>query len=199
MKPVVIYPRGFLGYDIGLPVQRSSTDVTKLMSMMRYNKASISRDRTVISNSDIEKLHDQLTQGDRSSRSFEFREKVLKAAMIAFGTNSFYDWCTLQKDSPYLTDMHRRFLNDTFMFIYKGERTMNVRVWNQVIAVREAQTEDNRVDYLYREFFKMDESALFRRPFTMTNAISSWTSQPGGIEDLLATLRILFGDTKHLH
>ena len=199
MKPVVIYPRGFLGYDIGLPVQRSSTDVTKLMSMMRYNKASISRDRTVISNSDIEKLHDQLTQGDRSSRSFEFREKVLKAAMIAFGTNSFYDWCMLQKDSPYLTDMHRRFLNDTFMFIYKGERTMNVRVWNQVIAVREAQTEDNRVDYLYREFFKMDESALFRRPFTMTNAISSWTSQPGVIEDLLSTLRILFGDTKHLH
>lgn len=197
MKQVVVYPRGFLGYDIGLPVQKQSTDITRVMADIRYNKVNVSRDRTVISNEEIEKLFKQHRLGDRSMVSMAFREKILLAAGTAFGTRSFFDWCKLQQDSPYFTDMHRRFLNDTFKFIATGERSMNTSTWNQIIAVRPETPEDRKTTYLYQDFFKIHLGALMARPAFINQTVVSWVSQPGGFEDMLATLNILFGKTPH--
>lgn len=197
MKQVVVYPRGFLGYDIGLPVQKQATDLTRVMADIRYNKVNVSRDRTVISNEEIEKLFKQHRLGDRSIASMGFREKVLVAALAAFGTASFFDWCKLQQDSPYFTDMHRRFLNDTFKFIATGERSMNTNTWNQIIAVRPETAEDRKTAYLYQDFFKIHLGALVARPAFINQTVVSWVSQPGGFEDMLATLNILFGKTPH--
>lgn len=197
MKQVVVYPRGFLGYDIGLPVQKQSTDITRVMADIRYNKVNVSRDRAVISNEEIEKLFKQHRLGDRSMASMAFREKILLAAGTAFGTTSFFDWCKLQQDSPYFTDMHRRFLNDTFKFIATGERSMNTSTWNQIIAVRPETPEDRKTTYLYQDFFKIHLGALMARPAFINQTVVSWVSQPGGFEDMLATLNILFGKTPH--
>lgn len=197
MKQVVVYPRGFLGYDIGLPVQKQSTDITRVMADIRYNKVNVSRDRTVISNEEIEKLFKQHRLGDRSMASMAFREKILLAAGTAFGITSFFDWCKLQQDSPYFTDMHRRFLNDTFKFIATGERSMNTSTWNQIIAVRPETPEDRKTTYLYQDFFKIHLGALMARPAFINQTVVSWVSQPGGFEDMLATLNILFGKTPH--
>lgn len=197
MKQVVVYPRGFLGYDIGLPVQKQATDITRVMADIRYNKVNVSRDRTVISNEEIEKLFKQHRLGDRSMASMAFREKIILAAGTAFGTTSFFDWCKLQQDSPYFTDMHRRFLNDTFKFIATGERSMNTSTWNQIIVVRPETPEDRKTTYLYQDFFKIHLGALMARPAFINQTVVSWVSQPGGFEDMLATLNILFGKTPH--
>ena len=190
---VVIYPRGFLGYNIGLPIQREETDLTKLMNNIRYNRPSLDRGKTVIANTDIESLAELYRGGDRSIRSMEFREKVLVAAMQCFGTQSFYDWCKLQQESPYFTDLHKRFLNDTLGFIASGERRMDTRAWKNIITVRVPNPNDDRVVYEMDDYFKMKLPAAVRRPFDVARTIADWTSQPGGFEDMIATLRIIFG------
>lgn len=195
MKAVVVYPRGFFGFDIGLPVQRENTDIKKLMNSIRFNKVNVSRDRTVISNDEIETLYNKALNNEAGVRTPEHRERVLKAALSAFGTKSFYEWCELQQESPYFTAMHRRFLNDTFEFIQTGERSVNISNWDKLVRVNQADITDTRVSFDYKKYFKMDQVALFRRPFTVSGTVQSWVSQPGGFEDLIRSLRIIFCDS----
>lgn len=194
MKPIVIYPRGFLGYDIGLPVVRVENGIKDILDSVYYNKSLVNKDRTVISNSEIENLFKTLLQNTWGSNSFEFRERVLKAALGAFGTKSFFDWCQLQEESPYFTDLHRRFLNDTFGFIKTGKRSMAVNTWASIIRPRPIANVDRVVVYDYKDYFRMTQGSLLRRSFSLSETVVSWTSQPGGVEDMVATLHILFGD-----
>ena len=198
MKNVVVYPRGFFSFDIGLPVQRDTTDIKKLMESIRFNKQYVTRDRTVISNDEIETLYVKSYKNEAGVRTMEFRERILRTALGAFGTQSFYEWCELQLDNPYFSSMHRRFLNDTFQFIQTGERNINIDNWDKLVTVKKTDNSDQKVPFLYKDFFKMNQVALFRRPFTITNLVQSWVSQPGGFEDMTRSLRIVFCDNPHL-
>ena len=84
LKAAVVYPRGFFGYDIGLPVQVENTDIKKLMASVRFNKVNVSRDRTVISNSEIETLFTKTYKNEPGVKTLDFRERILKAAIAAF-------------------------------------------------------------------------------------------------------------------
>lgn len=197
MKATVVYPRGFVGLDIGLPVQRESSDLSQTLKAMRYNRNTPQRGRTVVSNQDIDSLYLGLVRGERTTKSFDFKEKVFRAALTCWGTDNFFEWCQLQEKSLYLTDLHKRFLNDTFRFIQFGERQMGITTWISLLRVRDLNVEDAKTAYLYKEFFGLGQSALFQRPITTEGAIQAWTSQPGGLVDMLGTLRVLFGDTVH--
>lgn len=198
MKTVVVYPRGFFSFDIGLPIQRETTDIKKLMNSVRFNNNYVPRDRTVISNDEIEMLYTKSYKNEAGVKTMEFRERVLKAALTAFGTQSFFEWCELQLTNPYFSAMHKRFLNDTFKFIQTGERDMNLNSWDKLVSVKRADPQDERVNFLFREYFKMDQVALFRRPFTVSGTVQSWVSQPGGFEDIVRSLRIIFCDNPHV-
>lgn len=197
MKAVVVYPRGFFGYDIGLPVQKETTDVKKLMDSIRLNKVQTTRDRAVISNTEIETLFAKAYNNEAGVKTMPFRERILKAALSAFGTESFYEWCELQINNPYFAALHRRFMNDTFRFIQTGEREININNWDRLVTVKKADPIDVKVPFLYKEYFKMDQVALFRRPFRVNGTIQSWVSQPGGFEDMIRSLRIIFCDVPH--
>ncbi len=194
MKPVVIYPRGFVGYDIGLPVRKHETDIKDIVESFNYNRNIARRNRVVISNTGVENLFRSLVENSWGTKSFEYREQVLKAALGAFGTKSFIDWCRLQEESPYLTDLHRRFLNDTFEFIKTGKRSMVPNTWSAIVKPRITGAVDDATGYYYKEYFRLNQASLLRRPFGVSDTIVAWTGQPGGFEDMIATLHILFGD-----
>lgn len=195
MSQVVIYPRGYLGYDIGLPVRVEGGNTKENILQNAYlNKKVSGRDRTVISNTDIEHLYKSLLQAAWIPNDFKFRKRVLRAALQAFGTKSFYDWCELQTQSAYFSDTHKQFLNDTFSFIASGQRSVGLHSWMALIDQRPAPVRLAHNDYNYRAYFKMEQASLLRRPFTVAETIKAWCSQPGGLEDMLITLHILFGD-----
>ena len=54
-KNAVVYPRGFLGFNIGLPVEKRGANTAKLLESVRFNK-EIDETRLVISNKKIEEL-----------------------------------------------------------------------------------------------------------------------------------------------
>ena len=194
MKAAVVYPRGFLGFDIGLPAQKEHIDLYKVLNAVRYNGSLKQNNKVSVSNTAVSVLYRKLIQDAPGLASYPYREQVLKTALKAFGTDSFYDWCQLQKESPFLSDLHIRFLNDTFRFIQTGERMINLINWDRLIQPVSINAVTHPVHYEYREFFQLDQAALFRRPFTTTAVIQSWVSQPNGLIDLISTLRILFCD-----
>lgn len=189
----VIYPRGFLGFDIGLPVERQRTDINKLMDSLRLSRNIVQPNPAVISNTEIEKLFSQYKSGERYVSSFGFREKIIAAALTAFGTSNFYEWCALQIDGPYFTDMHKRFLNDTFNFIRDGRRSTSAHTWLALVNVRELTPQDVAPEFQYVDFFSLNSPLEFRRSQTITDTICAWTAHPGGFEDLVMALHMFFG------
>lgn len=194
LKNIVIYPRGFLGYDIGLPVKKEKSDITQLMASVRFYKSNLPKDRTVISNDEVNDLFSRIFKATPGTKTMEFRERILKAALTAFGTTDFLDWCELQAGNPYFTSLHKRFMNDTFKFINTGEREINIYTWDRLISPGIAAQKDVNTPYEYRQYFKMDQASLFRKPSTVQGTIQSWVSQPGGFEDMIQSLRIMFCD-----
>ena len=71
MTKIVVYPRGFMGFDIGLPVQTKGGGLENLISSVRLNK-EIEEGRRVISNNKVETMWRQVIDGERFIDSFEF-------------------------------------------------------------------------------------------------------------------------------
>lgn len=196
MPAIVVYPRGFYGYDIGLPVQTQNTDLKKIMSSIRYN-GNIESKRAVISNQALESLYQKLFTGP-GTKSMDFREAALITALSCFGTNNFYYWCQLQNNNPYFTDMHKRFLNDTFNFIRTGQRQVNINAWDALVTIKRANVIDQATKFEYEKFFNSAAAAIFNRATGVKQTVQSWVSQPGGFDDMIRSLRIVFCDSAHL-
>lgn len=194
MGQAVIYPRGFLGFDIGLPIQDKSKDLNNILDSVKLNKQISTKSDLVISNVELENLWNQYKTGDRFIASFAFREQILKTSLESFGTDSFYEFCKIQTQSPYFTEMHRRFMNDTFNFITTGKRTLNIFSWMKLIECKEPKTNDDQIAYTYDQFFGTNKPLNFRRDVSVVNAVQSWVSNVNGFDDMLGTLHIFFGD-----
>lgn len=195
MTRIVVYPRGFMGYDIGLPVQTKGGSLDNLITSVRLNK-EIDEGRRVISNSKVEKMWDQVLDGDRFVDSFDFREKILLVALHAFGTTNMLSWFRMQESSPYLTDMHKRFLNDTMTFIDTGKRSVSLFSWQHLITPRPLTASDENPELITDCFFGFTKSysPSFER-IQVSSVIQRWVSQDNGFYDLLGSLHVLFGDT----
>ena len=191
-KDIVIYPRGFLGFDIGLPIQTQQTDLREIVSSIRYGR-SIPQKTAVISNDKIQLAYKQMMTLS-ATKSMEFREKCLLAALKCFGTSNFYEWCEIQESSPFFTDIHKRFLNDTFKFIQTGSRDISLNTWQAIVEVKKANVIDEHSSYEYRKFFGSGSASILRRGTGVVNVIQSWVSQPAGFEDMISSLRIIFCD-----
>lgn len=194
-KRIVTYPRGFQGFDIGIPVETKGDTVKDALKNASYNRDSQEL-RFVISNKNVETLWRQLADGNCSTNNFDIREKILCNALLAFGTTDFYEWVKLQETNPNTTDMHRRFINDTFNFIDSGDRAMSLFSWGTVIHVREVTAKDALPELRSGDFFGLSQALQHRRSSTVTDIVSRWVCREGGFQDLAGTLHILFGDTQ---
>lgn len=194
-KKIVTYPRGFMGIDIGIPIQTKGDSISATLANANYNRQSEEL-RFVISNNNVETLWKQVKLGLLFTDNLEVREKIITNALLAFGTESFYEWFALQQVNPNLTDMHRRFLNDTLNFISTGKRAMNLLQWPHLIEVRPLTGGDATPALKSDEFFGVRERLENRTDSKLTAIVPRWVSWPGGFEDLLGTMHVLFGDVE---
>ena len=193
IRNVVTYPRGFQGFDIGIPIVTKGDSVKQTIKNVSYNRTGQDL-RFVISNKNIETLWSQLTGGSISIQNFDVREKILNNALSAFGTESFLEWILLQESNPNLTDMHRRFINDTLNFITTGKRAMNVQTWGNLIRVRDVTSRDSTPEIVKDKFFNLSQPIQFRNKGTFVEVLPRWVVREGGFADLACTLHVFFGD-----
>ena len=199
MTSIVLYPRGFVGYDIGLQQKNKGLGTMGLISNLRLNKISSNKNVTFVSNTEVENIWKQFKSGNQFLSSFEFRKKIIQIALSAFGTRSFYDWCALQLENPFVSDMQKRFINDTFNFIRTGKRSVTIASWLALIEVRDTgATSSDGAQIQIEEFFGTRLPIHAQRERDMNSTICQWLSNKGGYEDLVGAMHVFFGD-KDLH
>lgn len=186
-KTVVVYPSGFVGYDIGLPIVRNESNIDASNALVRFASVSL-KDKLVVANRDIETLYQQMRVKARSPRQADFIGDVAAACANAFGCDTFYEWCHMQLESPYFTADHREYLNDAILFLTTGNRNYTHATWASLLQRRRATLTDRNV--------ALNHAVLVRygKPDNTINVVSKWFQHPGGVEDLLRTLHLIFGE-----
>jgi hypothetical protein len=193
-----IYPRGFLGrvLDTQLKLQPRPFEARLNALAVKVNIFT-PQVNSVDANPIVESLYGQWINRAPETTSFEFRKKVMIAALSAFGTDSFYDWFSAQMLSPAFGDMHRRFLDDTLVFLQTGRREMFLETWTSLVTVRDSGERIEEFNQHEREFFGIkDPEAQYREPMNrqLVDVIQCWVSHPTGFNDLVGSLHLLFGN-----
>lgn len=200
MSKLMISPRGFVGAGIVTrDRQDSSAGLTNITSVFERLSGS---DEQHPYNGVVQELYKEYNANTNVVLRMEFRERLLKAAMAAFGTHSFWIWYENQFRSPLVEASHLSFLDDTLNFIMCGQRQFHHNVWLRLLENDNVAREQLVV--MAHGSVKATEKAI--EYFGLTNnsygpkcnselikTIQRWTSHDNGFDDLMRTLHLLFG------
>jgi hypothetical protein len=192
-----IYPSGFLGSSAVL--QTKPIDVATVASQL-FNRGLVRATSRYLANQEVVELWEDVTAGTSEYKTFDFKERVLRCAIAAFGTDSVVDWAQTQTDSPDFTDSHFRWVDETLLYIFAGKRReLSANNWQSLLTVGGKDSNGPRLSPIARHFLlgetnrKLNTPAISRVNLTVRQLVGQWCQQPGGIADLTASLNVLFG------
>lgn len=192
-----IYPRGFLGDRHGDGVDRKIQRPDPIFRAVQHTfKFPVMPNVKAYSNKGIDRSYAAYLTKVEDWKTMEFREKVYLQALKAFGTMDFAQWYSKQFVSPSVGDMHHRFLDDTLRFIGGGTRDMCMENWRALVTYSDRDDAHALVTPTAAEFFGISTHGRARpaKNRDLITIIQLWTARPGGFEDMLCTLHILFGE-----
>lgn len=126
---------------------------------------------------------------DNDNRSWVVKRSALRLAKLMMGDN-FREWCRKSVTTGSYHQRNDDFLVDTLRFIHTGNRSLSVRSWKDLLP---GVLDSERVDQLYRV---KRESFPYPVPYSMSECLSLWCAHPKGLEDMVCTLDVLFGDAR---
>lgn len=145
-------------------------------------------------NPEISELFSRWCNNPKCLKDFEFREKVIEKAFSAFSGPSFYTWLQLQNNKPTISDLHKAYLYETleYLLLDKPRQIQSV----QWVRLLEASEKTHSVKLDVSKYFGQDNNintSSVRVPIKLSSVIGMWLKKPGGFEDLLISLFIIFG------
>jgi hypothetical protein len=187
-----VYPRGFLGAALEPRAikQHGLAESNRGFSMRDYN-VMVDQNKFDVSNPAIEELFNTYLLDREKAEKFEFRQQVYHVALRAFGAPNFLMWFQAQYGNPSAGELHGRFLADTLKFLTEGRRAMSLETWASIIVIDSGADPIGRLPQTAIDFFGIGKN--YRRDVDWPNIVQTWCSQPGGLEDLVGSLHILFG------
>lgn len=120
-----------------------------------------------------------------ATKTWAFRKEIIKLASRLFSGGS--NWFISVDQDTTVQEYNYQFVLDTVRYIATGRRRISIHSWPDLITHCEASAidrEHNEVRHLFREL------ALTT---THSELIQRWCQHPGGCDDLMFTLNILFG------
>jgi hypothetical protein len=193
-----LYPRGFLGGNLKPQIESSPRPFDDVSHRHQYAATDYSSgNTTIVPNPDVEALYITYVKNSVNTGSPAFRSRILAVALNAFGTKNFLTWYLSQFSSPAAGDLHNRFLTDTIKFISTGVRDMPLENWAALLLITESADSIGKIPDTVKPFFGIRQDEPFnnaRFNIQLTDVIQTWCSKEGGLEDLLGTLHILFGN-----
>lgn len=124
---------------------------------------------------------------DCNQDSWIAKRTALELALVLFGSQ-FGTWC---RKSTQLGSYYRRsdeFLEDTINFIHTGKREMSVDNWKPLLETSEALHKAGQLYRVKRERFSYPVA------YPMSECLSRWCAHHNGLQDMVCTLDILFGE-----
>jgi hypothetical protein len=193
-----IYPRGFLGKPLEAQLKAKPRSIASQLSSIAVKVNLFTPQvNSVDANPLVETLYGKWINRAPETTSFEFRKQVFIAALDAFGTDSFFHWYGAQMYSPSYGDMHRRFLEDTLLFLQEGRRTMSLETWAALVTIQDSGERVADLSDCAKEFFGVKvPDAQYRQPQNreIPEIIQRWVSHPRGFDDLVGSIHLLFGN-----
>lgn len=199
-----VYPSGFMG-SAYVP-QTTPIDLVA-MSRQLIQSGVVNQKSQYTANLNVVELDvEGQASGSSVIRAFEFCEKIIVTSVNSFGTDKLIDWVNAQPQSPEYGDNHKRFLDETFRYVFGGhQRSLPAASWVSILTVG-----DNRLTFksmpdwcekylsgsaaysgdIYRIINKYNNSL---RDISIQDFIHCWMMQPSGIRDLQTSINVLFG------
>jgi len=140
-------------------------------------------------NKPVEMLYEDSLRTPALVNDFDFQERIIKAASAAFGAPVITDWLALQVNTPSVTIQHRNFLLDTLNYVSGQGRRMDPALWFPLLS---SGNVGPGVSIMAAKYFIADDGG-YALPQSKGGFLAHWLGQPGGTQDLLTSLRIIFG------
>jgi len=196
----MVYPRGFVGAELSVVKKVNRGIQVNLTNIQNVITGNTGGREIYPHNEEVNALADVVMRELAIVRSFDFRKRILLAALSAFGTKSFYYWYQAQYRSPMFSDNHSRFVDDTMKFITTGKRDLDCTTWLRVLSFDESHPTYEITQSNIQPTGNMSEAArmFFNYPaedqhLSLKEVIQRWTSHVGGFEDLVMTMDVMFG------
>lgn len=188
-----LYVRGFFGSEAMATETTQTWKSRPLLSVFDLTPEAVQH---VVANESIVEVYNQVIRRQVIHTDFDFRERVVRIALRAFGVNNFALWVQLQKESPTFTQTHADFIADTLKFITSGKRDISVDTWEKIVGPGSNDPVDK--PNLDLDMLATAENSLWpsgpQTEATLHHVITRWLSQPRGFIDLVTSLYTLFGE-----
>lgn len=143
---------------------------------------------TVASDAVIESLYKVYMGYLVNPDSWEYRKRVIAQCSKLFG--NFRSWLVLQLvGNDYIYGLNLEFLRDTVQYIRTGHRDMSVFSWQELLLEHPDVHPGTAGPHRLVDFGLQDAKEF-------DNFIGLWCSKPGGFEDMLCTVHVLYGASK---
>jgi hypothetical protein len=198
-----LYPRGFFGRPASMTLRPKVRPFAGRASNRPQSVELYQPGQTdLVADPEVMRLYKMWFDADPYTRSFDYRREVMGLAMAVFGTPSFLDWYLAQEMSPSFGEYHHRFLNDTLRYIQTGKRELPMRTWQRMVSYQDDKVNDYDPGGYAKQFFGVsrlqpDSVVDIRRDAdgaSLAFTLHQWLGQPQGLDDLLNSLYLLFGE-----
>ena len=189
-----LYVRGFFGSNAMSSETVETPRARPILSVFDLDPKAL---KHVVCNEAVVEVYNQMVRRQVIHTDFEFRERVIKIALAAFGVNNFEAWAHLNTHSPMFAQTHADFITDTVRFITSGKRHMPVSMWEHLVGpgtndpTSPAEVDKSLIQLLPAGWSTRSSQAI---PNNLHNVIGQWLSQNGGFTDLVTSLYTLFGE-----
>jgi hypothetical protein len=198
-KGFTIYQRGFLGGPNGKlrDTDRALTYDTTLSDIQWRKTVELLNQNAY--NPNVVNLYTEMLHGTHATRDDAFLRALVKTTKEAFGTSSFIEWFLIQYESPDTGSMHIDFLEDVLDFLLIGTYSQplySFPVWLTVL---------NGVNIKGNETFPSRESQEMLNIYAREHGagiddfINAMFLKRNGVEQLVRTLYVLFGDLSNIN
>lgn len=182
-----IYPSGFFGSSTVTAYKVTQETINKQFMMISTTETFNKKDIT--GSAEVVNLIN-LSQAD-SKNDFDLNQQIIECALEAFGTFDLSEWIKINYNSG-LSYNHKLFIEETLAYIFNGtKRTVSTISWGTLLVYNGNETGQDK---------KMLEftNACVNNADTMTldlkRVIWKWCARNGGIDDMLSSLNVLFGN-----
>lgn len=182
-----IYPSGFLGSSTVAMIEESAVQAVR----QRLFGTVVNSELPAFSaNRDISALWKEVVSGTQDFKSFEFKERIVRAAITAFGTKTIKAWVEAQHRSEYHTPYHQSWIEETLNYVLASKpRAYPWSVWFPLMRCGQGEP----IKGTSMAVRRILEESPDVRALSVEDFIVMWCRQPDGVNDLIASLNIVFG------
>lgn len=137
-----------------------------------------------------------MLRSPQATITFDFREKVIKDVLDAFGMPYLDGWFASNYATGYMDPLRQKFLDECVNFVCGRGRGMPVNIYLSSIGLPGEKANTPRLSSTLADFIGVSsvDNALRQNTIKTSEVIQSWIAQPGGFNDLISSAMIFWGD-----